>query len=741
MECEFGKGVEMKTRPLCFVCLLIIFIQGMFLIAKGGDSLVEIPRSSIFYEGQEKTLLIKGQVYKKSNNSNYQILYLKNNSVEDIQLLIFVKDITDVPIGKYILIRGKLGFFEHARNPGGFDEALYYARQNIFGCVWCEEILEVTGEENVLMESLFQFRNTWKQCLVECIGEKNGGILAAMLLGEKREMDSEVKELYQNNGISHILAISGLHISFIGLGVYRLIRKTGLKYLPAGILAMGILTLYVLMIGASVSAVRAYIMLSLKIGADITGRVYDMLTAAMLGAAITVIYQPLYLTDGGFHMSYGAIIGISLVLPLLKHCFTCGHKWFAGFYASMAINIMLFPITLWFFYVFPTYSVFLNMLVLPLTGPVLGLGILGCFLFCLIPSVGKLCLKTCGYILEFYESVCRVGNKLPFARLVLGKPAVWKILLYYLFLLIILIFISWVMKRKWKRIRCRLAWFALVIPIGVIIVRPYGKLDITMLDVGQGDGIYLRGPHGCTYFIDGGSSDESGLGKYCIEPFLESQGAGVLDYVFITHGDSDHYNGIEEMLKRQDVGIRITHLVLPAHYNSDNDLSVLAENARDVGVKVLKMKAGDYLKEGDFILTCLQPSEDENDLKSNAASLVLELEYRAFSMICTGDVEGIGEERLLQKLKDKDYDVLKVAHHGSKYSTSKQFLELSSPQIALISAGENNSYGHPHEELMERLLNAGCKIYNTRENGAIMLETDGDLYYSIREYLKKGEHR
>ena len=158
---------------------------------------------------------------------------------------------------------------------------------------------------------------------MECIGEKNGGILAAMLLGEKSEMDSEVKELYQNNGISHILAISGLHVSFIGLGVYRLIRKTGLSYLPAGILAMGILTLYVLMIGASVSAVRAYVMLALRIGADITGRVYDMLTAAMLGAAITVLYQPLYLTDGGFYMSYGAIIGIAILLPALQQCFPC----------------------------------------------------------------------------------------------------------------------------------------------------------------------------------------------------------------------------------------------------------------------------------------------------------------------------------------------------------------------------------------------------------------------------------
>ena len=731
----------MKTRPLCCACLFILIFQSIIFMVKGGDSLVKIPRSSIFYSEQEKTVLIQGQVYKKTNNSKYQVLYLTNNSVEDNRLLIYVKQGKDVPIGKYILIRGKLGFFEQARNPGGFDEALYYARQNIYGCVWCEEILEVTGEKHVFMEDLYQFRIMWRKRIVNCIGEKNGGILAAMLLGEKSEMDTYVKELYQNNGISHILAISGLHISFIGLGVYRLIRKTGLNYLPAGILSMGILTLYVLMIGFSVSAVRAYLMLLLKIGADITGRVYDMLTAAMLGVVITVLYQPLYLADGGFYMSYGAIIGIALVLPLLKACIPCRHKWLNGFYASISINIILFPVTLWFFYVFPTYSVFLNMIVLPLTGPILALGILGGFLLLWIPIVGELCLKTCGFILEFYEKACQIGNRLPLARLVIGKPAWWKMLLYYFVLLLILVFISHAEKKKWKRSRYRLVWTVLLLTTGVMLFQTNIKLEITMLDVGQGDGIYLRSPQGETYFIDGGSSDESSLGKYCIEPFLKSRGVGVLDYVFVTHGDSDHYSGIEEMLARQEVGIRIAHLVLPQYYSSNHELSALAKIAQDAGVTVLTIKGGDELREGDFRITCIQSYGNEGNLTDNAASVILEVTYRAFSMLCTGDVEGEGEEFLLKKVTGKDYDVLKVAHHGSKYSTSKKFLELCTPEIALISAGENNRYGHPHEELLGRLKDAGCKIYNTQENGAIMLETDGNLYYSIREYVKKGEHR
>lgn len=716
----------MKTRPLCVVCLLIILLQGVIMIMKGGDSITEIPASSIFYAGKEKTLLIKGQVYKKTSNSNYQILYLKNNSVKDNRLIIHDYNFTEIPIGKYILIRGKLCHFEKARNPGEFDKSLYYARQNIFGSILCEEILDVSGDRNILMECLYQLKNLWKKSLHGCMGDKNGGILAAMILGEKSEMDLEVKELYQNNGISHILAISGLHISFIGMGIYKLIRKTGMGFCVSGILAMSILTLYVLMIGFSVSAVRAYIMLLLKIGADITGRTYDMLTAAMLGAALTVIYQPLYLTDGGFYMSYGAILGIAILLPVLEYCFPCRWKLLSGCYASIAINLMLFPIMLWFFYVFPTYSVLLNMLVLPLTGPVLGIGILGSIFVLCVPFVGEVCLKVCGCILEFYEWICRVGNQLPLSRIVLGQPEWREIILYYTVLLGIVLMVPYFIKRNAKRKWCCSTWLAIVLVALLMAYRPSGILNITMLDVGQGDGIYLRGPEGMTYFIDGGSSDASSLGKYCIEPFLESRGTGTLDYVFITHGDTDHYNGIEEMLGRQDVGVVIRNLVLPVNYRQDESLVELAKKAKEVAINVLVINEGDILKEGNMQILCLQPAKRDSDLKGNAGSMILEVRYKLFSMLFTGDVEGEGEELLLRKLKEKDYDVLKVAHHGSKYSTSEKFLELCNPEVALISAGENNSYGHPHKELLDRLEDAGCKIYNTQKKGAIIIQTDGN---------------
>ena len=426
-------------------------------------------------------------------------------------------------------------------------------------------------------------------------------------------------------------------------------------------------------------------------------------------------------------MSYGAILGIAILLPALEWCFPGRWKWLSGCHTSIAVNIMLFPITLWFFYVFPTYSFLVNLFVLPLTGPILGIGFLGSFLLLWIPFLGELCLHLCGFILNFFEWICRVGNELPYARLVLGQPDCWEMMLYYVALLGILFVLSYAEKKKWRRTRYRLVCFGLCFAIGLMAYQPNGMLNITMLDVGQGDGIYLRGPKGTTYFIDGGSSDESGLGKNCIEPFLESQGTGTLDYVFISHGDSDHYSGIEEMLERQEVGIRIRNLVLPVNYSQDESLIDLAKKAKESEVNVLTICEGDVIRDTNMQIACWQPAKEDRQLTDNAGSMVLEIQYGEFSMLCTGDVEGDGEKLLTQKMKGKNYDVLKVAHHGSKYSTSDAFLKLSSPDIALISAGKDNRYGHPHEELLRRLQNAGCKIYNTQEHGAIRLQTDGKL--------------
>lgn len=264
-------------------------------------------------------------------------------------------------------------------------------------------------------------------------------------------------------------------------------------------------------------------------------------------------------------------------------------------------------------------------------------------------------------------------------------------------------------------------------------------LQVTMLDVGQGDGIFIRTPGGAAYLIDGGSSDVKNVGKYRLEPYLKSQGIGALDGVFVSHGDADHMNGILEMLKRQDVGIKIHRLILPPVSFWDENLKNLAKSAQLYGTKVCMIQRGQSISEkkrgSDFRIICLGPeTESKKEIKpGNEASMVLGVEYEKLHVLLTGDVEGTGEEALTEYLrhierhidadkgKNMQWNVLKVAHHGSKNSTKDAFLEVVHPAYALISAGENNRYGHPHKETIERLDKSGSKYFQTAKCGAVTI--------------------
>ena len=742
----------MRKRPLCIVCLTFLVIRSFLLVITSGETLVKFPAYSIFSDQTSKAeVIIQGQVYKKTNTSKNQILYLKNNSMihknksyYESNILIYDDTFLEIPIGKTICVKGKTLPFEKPRNPGNFDQQLYYAKQNIYGYVWSEKIISVSGEVNPILEGLNKFKQAWSQSILEKMNEENGQVLCAMLLGEKSDLDADMKEQYQKAGISHVLAISGLHISFIGLGIYKLIRRGGVSYIGAGILAGLVLSIYVLMIGFSVSVIRAYVMLLFRMGADMSGRVYDMMTALMVSATLLVWYQPLYLTDAAFYLSHGAILGILILLPCLKKILP-QRRWIEGSMAGIAIHMALFPILLWFYFEIPTYSIFINMLVIPLMSWILGLGMFGSlFSFIWMPA-GKVLLEGCDWILSFFNWLGEKCCRLPFSRMVFGKPNWWEVVIYYVILFGFVFFVEKCKDKsrltKFRKIGVLLALFMVLI----FVKFPNGKLKITMLDVGQGDCIFLKGPRGHTYLVDGGSSDVNELAKYRIEPFLKSQGVGALDYVFVSHGDLDHYSGIEEMLERQLMGVRIKQLVLPTNYRQDKALLELTKLAIQKNVGVAVMNANQKLIEGDMEIACIQPDEEKNVLKGtkgskildgnarsmvlegNAGSMVLDVTFREFDMLLTGDVEGEGEEQLVGSLPKKNYDILKVAHHGSKYSTTEEFLKVAQPKIAWISAGKQNSYGHPHEEVLDRLKQIQCQVFQTTKYGAIMVETDGDL--------------
>ena len=254
--------------------------------------------------------------------------------------------------------------------------------------------------------------------------------------------------------------------------------------------------------------------------------------------------------------------------------------------------------------------------------------------------------------------------------------------------------------------------------------------------MGQGDCFFFRDGTGKNYLIDGGSSSVDAAGRYRLEPFLKYQGVKKLDYVWVTHGDADHLNAVEELLERKKYGVEIRYLIFPEQKYWDEKLIKLCNLAEEAGAKVRVMEMDTIFQSGKLKMRCLWPGESEPSENGNENSMVLHLQYGKTTMLFTGDLENTGEELVAERIKNLQkkgelpacYDLLKVGHHGSRNATGEELLEVIRPRAAFCSSGKGNRYGHPHVETLERLAKWGVSLYNTKDRGAVSMYTDGRKY-------------
>ncbi len=317
---------EMKNRRLLTVCLIALTIIAAAVL-KGEDRLIQELRPSPLEAAvpQKETVMVQGRVYRVEPKADSQVLYLKDNSIQyhkkifqESRIIIYINSDLQVNMGNIIRAEGKVSYFQKARNPGNFDQKRFYQIQDIHCQVWAKEARVMDRGVWKWRERLADFRRMWKEALLDELGEEDGATLSAMLLGEKREMDQELRTLYQVNGIGHILAISGLHLSFIGVGMYKVLRRITGSYPVGGAFGILFLMFYILMIGCTVSAVRALTMFLFRVGADMTGRHYDAPTALSVAAVMVLLWRPLSLYDGGFWLSFGAVLAILAVVPVVQ---------------------------------------------------------------------------------------------------------------------------------------------------------------------------------------------------------------------------------------------------------------------------------------------------------------------------------------------------------------------------------------------------------------------------------------
>ena len=625
----------------------------------------------------------------------------------------------ELKLGMTVAAYGEVRRYPVPGNPGEFDSRSYYRSLGINGKVAVSELVIRDDRYNRFRQGLYELRSHGRMILGQIAGEEESGIFKAAILGDKTELNTDIKELYQRNGIAHLLALSGLHLSLIGAAVYGGLRKAGVGFGPAGLIGAAFTCAYIVMTGSPVSVIRAGIMLSCGFLAAYMGRHYDLLSAWGLALLMLSWSQPYLLFQAGFQLSFGAIAGIGLIYPVLA-----GKEQGSLAQAAMiggSVHLATLPVVLYHYYQVSLYGFFLNLLVIPLMGIVIASGISGILLARISLPLGRFAIGPGHLVLQLYELLCRLAERLPYGVWISGCPRWWQTGLYYAVLIAALRTGS---GRKAGRIRLGLligGQLLLLVPL------PVRGLQVTFLDVGQGDGVFLRtGYH--MVLSDAGSSDVKDVGKYRLEPYLKHQGVSVLDYVFISHGDSDHMNGITYLLNDgKDIVIR--NVILPAAGRDDPVYAKISRQAALKGSTVHWMKQGDVIENGDLTIQCLYPAADQLLRDRNAGSLVLQVSYRDFRLLLTGDI-GQPEERLLLAEAETagilaDIQVLKVAHHGSRFSSSPAWISGLNPDYAVISYGADNSYGHPGSDVIERLERQPAVIYETAKNGAVTLYTDG----------------
>lgn len=685
------------------------------------------------FDGQ--TISLIGEVSQKEyKNGKYQI-YLKNacrsdsissnddNRIEKSGVLLYLDEAYDSakslpPIGCKVCVKGKKRLFETASNPGQFDTARYYRAKGIDYYLQSVVILRQSDSYSRCRELLFQVRAHLYETLISIMGEEDAAMIAAMLLGERNLPDPEKKELYRRSGAGHLLVVSGLHISLVGYGLLKGLKKVGVPLRVSAILTSVLIYSYALLTGMGTSTQRALIMFLIALFGECIGRAYDLLTALAVSSIVLLLMNPFLAGDSGFLLSFGSILGIGILLPVLNWLLPGKGKVLSSLKASLSVSVFTFPITLYFFYQYPVYSIFWNLLYVPLMTVLFASGAIAMITALLFQRAARVISFLPKAVLWVYDTGNHLYGEMPGGTWITGAPQKWQIAVFY-FLLTGALFMS---SKRGKTCRKRriLTAILLVGAVAAVLLCKRPEWQISVLDVGQGDCNYLRYRE-FECLIDGGSSDVSEVFKYRIAPFLKQQGVQELDCIFISHMDADHVNGIEELIhSKEENGIRIGCILTPPVSEGDETYQRLKLLSQKAGIPVRVMKKGDCIEHGALKISCFYPLDMVGAFDDkNENSMVLKVENGAFRALFTGDLEGEGEERLLTFLPEEHYTLLKAGHHGSKGASSEALLKRISPDVVTVSCGAGNSYGHPHREFLRRVLKATDMVYITKDCGAI----------------------
>ncbi len=637
--------------------------------------------------------------------------------------------------GNYVKIKCKFFRPRDKRNPGEFDYREYLREKGITAqasIYKVNNVFPIKSGASVFKNVTFKIRESIAREIDLIYTGERRHFIKALLLGERKDLDKSIVSNFINSGIVHVLAVSGLHVGFIAAIFFIIFGRFNL-FLKGGLTVAGIIV-FMFVSGLHPSVIRASVMAVLMILALLSGRKYSSFNVLALAALILLVINPSELFSPGFQLSFAAVFSILFFYPSFErylNSFNVRSKFLKSllqlFLLTFAAQLGTLPITLIYFKKLSLISFFINLIAVPLIGVIVAFAVASLAFAVISTYLGALIATTNSLLIEIMFYMAKLSGNMEFSYLRIRNFNLWEALLYYA--LLIVIYISFT---KFNSLKSKVSILILSILIFFtydgIISPPFlekNKLYVIAVDIGQGDSFLLRFPDKRAALIDAGNATKHfDNGKYVIEPLLNFLGVDKIDYLFISHVDADHYRGSLSLIKDGLVK-QIYKPVIDKRLAKDVAFEKFAESF-DVPI--------DYYSRRKFSIggARLYFLNDTSLIKykkfsQNNKSGLLKLCYGNESFLFTGDLEKTGEN-LWRDLYGKflQSEVLKVGHHGSKSSTGERFLKMVKPKYALISAGENNKFGHPNFETLRILNKFGVEIKRTDKSRAIVLSADGN---------------
>lgn len=712
---------KVKTN---FVLALPVFVL------MGGLALLQADINLPNYDGIAG---VRGIVESTSiTKSNRQMLILKADEIyfegetnsQEYKIQVLLNEGVLVKQGDLIAVRGTISRPQSTNNPGGFNQLAYANARGIHYQMFAEKITKYGEHHRFIYHRISSFREEINSVYERIFPNTEAGLVKAMVTGDTSGLEEDIRSLYGDTGIAHILAVSGLHTGILAFFILFILQKCmGVNKRVSSAVVMVLLLGYTIFAGGKIAVVRAVIMMEILLFGNIIYRDGDIFNTLGLAAIIILAVNPYQLWDVSFQLSFVTVGGLILAGKFIMGGHTFKEKVIYGIKTGVAVNLVSFPIVAWHFYKIPLFGCFANLIVLPLIGILVGFAMISGLIGLVWIQGASFLGGTVFVILKIYEGTCRVFTAIPFSTVLTGRPSLIGIALYYTLLFIIFF---WRFKGQRVAFSINLMVLLLLITGNRLITK---NTDVAFIDVGQGDCAVIHTYDNKTYIIDGGGKAETvfgnNTGKKCVIPYLESRGIKTVDGVFITHMDTDHAIGCAELIAFYDV----ENVYLSNYEWADDSLyNFITQLANWRGTKVNYIGAGEQANiNSETTMGCLYPYDTKiiDDNNDNHGSLVLKLCIGEKNILFTGDMEGEDEMLLMLCGADVSADVLKVSHHGSKNSSTEKFLEAVGAKTAVISCGKNNKYGHPNIETLWRIEDTQANIYTTSRYGCITITTNG----------------